>query len=87
MARAVLWAEWQAGHKLRDIERAHPGPRKVMSQPATQPGFYELINGHDLKKDTAYRWITMSFAPHKAVEMYMAARHVGGGGQGFSPAV
>lgn len=63
LARVVLWAEWQAGHQLRIAERTHPGPQKVMSQAETQPGFYALINDHNLDKNTAYRWIMMSFAP------------------------
>ena len=36
-----------------------------MSQAET--GFYALINGHNLKKDTAYRWIAMSFAPREEI--------------------
>jgi hypothetical protein len=46
-----------------------------MSQPETQlSGFYDLINSHSLDKNTAYRWITMSFAPREGVEKYIATR-------------
>ncbi len=53
VARKTLWAEWGAGHDLNKVKRAPPGPRKDMSQPETQSGFYALINDHDLDKNTA----------------------------------
>jgi len=71
---ATLWAEWQAGHQLRTAGRGKRGP-KVNSQPAKQlTGFLSLIESHDLKKDNAYRWIAMSFAPRETVEKSTAKR-------------
>jgi hypothetical protein len=65
-SRDGLGAVWQAGHQLRTVERDKPGP-KVNSQPAKQlSGFLSLIESHDLKKDSAYRRIAMSFAPREA---------------------
>lgn len=69
-AKATVWAEWRAGHKLRTVERGQRGP-KVSSQSANNSGFLAQINKHQLKKDTAYRWITMSFAPRETVEKYI----------------
>ena len=62
VAKKVLWAEWKAGQELRDSERGQ-GQRHdlTLSQAETKSGFYALIKGHDLNKNTAYRWITMSY--------------------------
>ncbi len=39
-----------------------------LSQAATMlVGLYATINNYNLKKDTAYRWITMSFAPRSSL--------------------
>ena len=67
-----MWAEWRAGQELREAEREQ-GKRGDLtsSQAATKSGFYALIDSHNLKKDTAYRWITMSFASREEVEEYM----------------
>ena len=62
VAKKVLWAEWKAGQELRDSERGQ-GQRHdlTLSQPETKSGFYALIDSHGLDKNTAYRWITISF--------------------------
>ena len=71
-SRDGLGAVWQAGHQLRAVERDKPGP-KVNSQPAKQlSGFLSLIESHDLKKDSAYRWMAMSFAPREAAPTHRA---------------
>ncbi len=72
VAKKVLWAEWKAGQELRDSERGQ-GQRHdlTLSQPETKSGFYALIDSHGLDKNTAYRWITMSFVSREEVEEYM----------------
>ena len=73
VARAVRWAEWKAGQELREAEREQ-GKRHDLtsSQPGNKSaGFLTLLGDHKLKKDTAYRWITMSYATREEVEEYM----------------
>lgn len=71
VATAVLWAEWRGGQLLQEIERGQTGP-KVSSQPANKLGFLGAIDLYKLKKDTAYRWMTMSWVPHVDVAAYFA---------------
>ncbi len=65
VSRDGLGAVWQAGHQLRAAER-QPGPGRGKKDSQAANSFLGLIESHDLKKDTAYRWITMSFAPREA---------------------
>lgn len=80
VARAFLWAEWRAGHQLRAAERskgtAGPGRGHIGEKTSSHndTGFSNLLDQHALNRNTAYRWITMSFAPREAVEKYMTKR-------------
>ena len=64
---AKVRAAWQAGHTLRAAQRSGgPGRGHTEKMSRVGTGFYALIDGHNLAKTTAYRWITMSFAPREA---------------------
>ena len=93
VARAVLWAEWQAGHQLKAAERSG-GPGRGHTEKISQPGnsFLPLLEDHKLAQTTAYRWITMSFAPGlgRFVECTVlalrgVAQRVGAMGGGHTP--
>lgn len=76
VARKTLWAEWAAGQELKDAERqkvSGPGRGHVGDKTISQAGnsFLSLLNEHDLKKTTAYRWITMSYASREEIEKHM----------------
>lgn len=73
-ARPIILAEWRAGQQLREAER-QPGPgrgNKKNSQP--ENSFLGLLERYKLDKNTAYRWIHMSYAPFEEVEEYFARR-------------
>lgn len=76
-AKASLWSEWQAGHQLRTVERSQGG-RPEKNQCQTGTSFSGLIDQYKLAKTTAYRWISMSFAPREAVEKYVEKRENSG---------
>jgi len=68
VARAALWAEWRAGQLLREVERHRPS-----FQPGTiTNSLIHTLEIHKLKKSTAYRWMTMSWAAHADVAAYFA---------------
>lgn len=73
-ARPIILAEWRAGHQLRKAER-QPGPgrgKEKNSQP--EKSFLGLLERYKLDKNTAYRWIHMSYAPRDVVEEYFDKR-------------
>jgi len=73
-ARPVILAEWRAGIELRRAER-NGGPgrgKEKISQPAKS--FMGLLDDYKLKKDTAYRWMNMSYAPRDTVNDYFDNR-------------
>lgn len=77
-AKAVAWAQWRGGHQLRAAERsdavAGPGRGHKETVSHTKTGFYALLDHHKLNKNTAYRWIAMSYAPRDVVEKYIKTK-------------
>jgi site-specific DNA-methyltransferase (adenine-specific) len=72
-ARPVILAEWRAGIELRRAERGKAGrPNGNTSQAAKN--FAALLDEYKLKKDTAYRWMHMSYAPRDVVDEYFDRR-------------
>jgi 16S rRNA G966 N2-methylase RsmD len=69
-ARPVILAEWRAGIELRRAERS-PGGRNS-SQAETS--FVALLDSYNLNKNTAYRWMHMSYAPRDVVDDYFDKR-------------
>ena len=62
--KAALWAEWRAGAHLLQVEQGVDGRSSKTSPLRTSFSSLNSVLGyHGLAKGTAYRWITMSYAP------------------------
>ncbi|MGI9485448.1 MAG: DNA-methyltransferase [Geminicoccaceae bacterium] len=73
-AKAMIWAEWRAGHRLRSYE-GKDGPKLVHRGPDSRK---DIIAEQRLANGTAYRWVTMSFAPRDDMEKYISRRESAG---------